>query len=186
MSEHDSQPDDLALQVIARELRALPRELPPRRPLWPEVEARISRVQQESAGPSRRAWMPTALAASVLLAVSALALSVHTSLRLQAASTPAVAESGAHDAALQAIESGYATAQLAYLRDLAARDSRLDGETRAVLQDNLRIIEAARSEIETALVEQPRDPLLLDALQSVRRTELEVLARLAGSRHTMI
>jgi hypothetical protein len=87
---------------------------------------------------------------------------------------------------LVAIDQGFTPARLAYLHDLATRESQLDPETRALLLQNLQVIEAATAQIRAALDEYPDDPLLLDALDLVNRNELEILEQLAAPRANMI
>ena len=181
MTESKDDIADIGLHALVRRVQALPQDVPPERSLWPAIEAQISKLPQQR---PRRPMLPLAIAASLFMAASALGLSVYTFM------VPApIAQIAAADPKLDAlgsIDAGYTPARLTYLRDLAMRQLTVDPKTRALLIENLRVIEATGKQIRASLQRYPGDPLLLDALELVSSNELEILEQLADPRANMI
>ena len=148
MKENNDQVADIGLRALVRRLQTLPPEVPPEHSMWPEIEARIRVTRQERA---RRRTPPLALAASLIMAASALGLSIHTALTPAPVQTVTVAAVPAPMDTLSVIDAGYAPARLTYLRDLATRESRLDPQTRQVLLEGLHVIEATSEQIRASL-----------------------------------
>lgn len=72
MKETDMNDTNLNGDALRWQLRALRKEVPPQRDLWPDIAARIAATAQASRAPAARRprWLaPTAMAASLLLAV---------------------------------------------------------------------------------------------------------------------
>ena len=154
---------------LIRQARTLPRSVPPERDLWPDIAARLEETGSAPSpagtavpvqagrhpSPTARRWQPLAWAATLVLAVSAgfwLGRSPDPSaadLAGQAvtaapAATPVVAVGPSPRADLQQTRAALA-------RDI---DQRLDGlnpPTRAVVLDNLAVINQALDEIDAAL-----------------------------------
>lgn len=181
MSDNHHEVADIGLHALVKRVQDLPQEVAPERSLWPDIEAQISKLSQEK---PRRAKLPLAIAASLLMAASAVGLSVYTFVAHSPADQVAVAMPATDP--LTSIEAGYSPARVAYLGDMATRESNLDPRTRELLLANLSLIEATGHQIRASLQRYPNDPLLLDALELVSSNEVEILEQLAAPRANMI
>lgn len=173
----------------------LPRQLPPSRDLWPDIRARIG---EERAGPGRRVpWFPAALAASVVIAVAAVALLRATGPspapgtaiagRLPAPPTPASFGPSA------TLGDNYQAARASLTTELEQRLEALPPESREVVVRNLAAIQAAVAEINAALAGDPGNVFLQQLLMDAYHDELAVLAdlrrvtdRISNSRRNQI
>ena len=174
-------------QLLER-LRGLPRKLAPTNDPWRQIEARISQPATQAA--SRRAVLPLALAASVLLAVL-VGLVVR---------QPATPETGAPESErvaasdfsskefvpnspppgvieLQAGELAYQAAFREYL-DLRAGDSSGSSSRDRRLAEGWTEMLAAEVELLTALASHPDHPLLQSRLNDLRHHQLDYLKNL--------
>lgn len=179
----------------------LPRQIPPRRDLWPGVESRIgSRVGGADVGEStpetgrwpRRweSWRPLAAAATLLMTVG-----VGGYLWLSAEGGPDQVADRAERAA-PALEGGRMTGSLAsaalepaerdYLRTTAdlleildRNRDRLAPETRAALDRTLATIDEAVRDLKAALEEDPNSRQLMLMLESTYRQKIDVLRTVA-------
>lgn len=176
----------------------LPRQIPPRRDLWPGVESRIgsrsggavgeSPKREERQSPSRwKAWRPLAAAATLLMAVG-----VGGYLWMSAGGGPDQAADRAERAAPALEGGGPMTGSLAstalepaerdYLRTTAEllevldrnRD-RLAPETRAALDRTLATVDEAVRDLKAALEEDPNSRELMLMLESTYRQKIDVL-----------
>ncbi len=164
--------------------RALPSEIPPARDLWPEIAARIDDHKVIALGqrqPSRAPMSRKALAAAaiVLVAMSSALTAWLVGDRpvQQYAETPASAAPSGPTAlaAFQPTEQEY----LSTVADLRATlDSRRDvlaPETIAVVERNLRIIDAAIEDSRAALEADPSNTTLPLTLSDMYRRKVELL-----------
>lgn len=147
---------------LQNQLNTLPRELAPERDLWPEIAQHIST-------PARQRWLPTAVAASVL--VSAMSAVFTWQLYQQRAADAALANS---QQLLQQIESPYQLARTSYAEQWPALKTNLDPETAATVERNLQIIRTAHEQLAKALNKQPNDPALQQLLRQTLAKEIEV------------
>lgn len=171
------------LHELRRATKHLPRRIAPTRELLPGVREAILR---ESAGPRQVGWRPwVGLAASLFV----LTASVWTGLWVTRNPTPAAgAAPVARDAELAsefersgflaaADEYDQATARL--LDALEAHREDLPPETRAVISENLRIIDQAIDEVREALAGNPSDPRNGRVLNALYRQKVEFLWRVS-------
>jgi anti-sigma factor RsiW len=129
---------------------ALPREVQPSRDLWPVIAARI---ETGSAAPSWWHRPGLLLAALVLVALGSSALTAAV-LRTPAEPPPiVVTERAAED-----WEEDFDLAAAELRAAVDARRAELDPATRAVVDENLRIIDQAIEETRAALADHPGDP----------------------------
>lgn len=174
----------------------LPRDIQPRRDLWPGVEARVRAEpvstaraggrRSRSEARSSRAWWasPRWLAAAAVVLV---ALTAVTTLwvaggsggrdvdRLAGADGARVG--AAVPVALSQLREGYRPVVERLSGLLEARDENLPPETREVLERNLRIIDAAIAESERALLEHPGSAAQVRALDRSYRRKVDLLER---------
>ncbi|MEO8274936.1 MAG: hypothetical protein ABI639_01880 [Thermoanaerobaculia bacterium] len=173
-------------EIVAR-LQALPREIAPTSDLWPEIAARIRTPSRATSRPSpSRQWL--ALAAMLLLGIlSTLGVVRWRSQRggpLGAGSSVAVPSL---QPAIPASSSGITLAAyaetdrtLAAIRDelrraIDERKDKLPSATRALVFENLRTIDRAIAEIETALAAAPADPELSRTYITYRQRQIDLL-----------
>jgi len=168
-----------ACRAQADELRALrlaatslPREIQPAHNLWPGISARLA--PRRSPAFHARRWVPLAMAATALVAVTALftARMMHRGPAVAAGPAPAEVRPAAFDA-----DRDYAMATEDLERLLAERRSELAPATVAVLERNLALIDAAIAESRAALAADPSNADLRALLWGAHRQKLELLER---------
>jgi hypothetical protein len=183
-------PDDAALRAelaahrqIRSEVRSLEVELVPDRDLWPQIAGRIGapRAARRRGGFwARPLAIPRWAALAALLAV---AVGAGVLLRLQRTAgelPPRVAASPAPPPPVVLAAYAKTDRQLDAIRDdlwrsIEARQAKLPPETRAVVFANLRTIERAIAEIETALAASPADAELGRTYVAYRERQIAVL-----------
>lgn len=175
--------------AIVRDARALP-DLAPSRDLWAGIEARIQApvVSLPATGAARlrprwraTAWL-SAAAAALILATAGITYTVtmrHARTQAQLATTrPSVSTPVTNVAALP-MERVY-DKEIARLQHvLQERRSTLDSSTVAVIERNLRIIDAAIAQSRTALEKDPASGLLNDQMNSALTQKVELLRTVA-------
>jgi hypothetical protein len=163
---------------------------PPSRDLWPAIGARIAAGPRAAALPPRRRFaftVPQLAAASVLLA----ALSGWLAVRMISPSRqpgPAIATGsgqpvdGSGDASLTpvAFDEQQYDAAIRELQDAIDRGrSRLDPETVAAVERNLRLIDQAVDDARRALAADPSSGYLSGYMVQTRQRKLELLRQVA-------
>ena len=182
------------LEAIARRAAQLPL-LSPSRDLWSGIEARIEApviALRASSPPTTLPWRGLAIAASLLVAVTA---GVTYSI-LKRGSTAELAATN-DSATFAARPSGVAvepasfqtagqTAEQTFDREIGAmrkivdqRRKELDPATVIVLEKNLKLIDAAIAESKAALAKDPASAFLMDRLTHAYDTKLQLLRGVA-------
>lgn len=189
-----------AIREILRRAAGLPRGIEPPEDLWPGIEARIRR---EGAGPGdggpgggadgalaspisslRRTapWLAAAAAVLVALTAGVTLWIAGGPADAGVASGPAADTSEATSAMLTGaagVEAGYRPMVDRLSGVLERQGDRLPPETREVVERNLRVIDAAIAEAESALARHPASPELLRALDRSYRRKIDLLQRSA-------
>jgi len=160
------------LRAVLEAATALPREIQPPRNLWPEISARL--VARPPRTLAWKRWVPLAVAATALVAVTAL-------LTVRLARHDTVVEAGpapseVHPARFDA-DREYARATADLERLFAERRDQLAPATVAVLERNLALIDAAIAESRAALAADPANADLRALLWGAHRQKLELLER---------
>ena len=171
---------------IRRTAASLEEHLPPPR-LWAKIASSIEDRQRKpwwerSLANTFSAWVPVAVAASLAMLIGGAALLVWraappTALENTALENAALENTAPQNAELEPAVSGVPMAEQHYEQAIAglqliadAQNAGLDPGTRAVLQQNLAVIDRAISESRAALSTEPASVLaqesLLDALDS--------------------
>jgi hypothetical protein len=156
-------------------LRALARERAPQRDLFPEIAARIAPA------PRRFGWPVAAAAALLLLAGLALLLRLQRTAVEPAppSATPAVAlgptPSTIARSAYGDTDRALAGIRLELRRTIEERKDDLPPETRALVFENLRVIDQAIADIEAALDAAPADPDLARTYIAYRERQIDLL-----------
>lgn len=156
------------LQALLAAAAALPKSIPPRRDLWGGIAVRLG---QRATGNVQRAFWTGALAAAATIVI---AFAIY---RLLPPSTVLYRPEGRRWAAVQA---DYEQSAAALAATLAAergggRGGRLRPETVALLERNLRIIDAAIQESRAALARDPGNAELRQLFAAAYRQKVELL-----------
>ncbi len=154
--------------MLVREVRNLDREIQPGRDLWPGIERNISQMPQRKWTLLPGNWMPYAVAASLIIAVSSLVVN------LVGPGQPATKMVTANYA-IDSVQKGYRKVRNPLVEQFAETNKRLDPDTLNDLYRNIKIIENARLEIEAQVRKYPEDPRLVEMLMRVHQQELELL-----------
>ena len=181
------------LEAIARRAAELPL-LSPSRDLWSGIEARIQAevvalpVHREAPAPARLPWRRLAIAASLLVAATAGV--TYSLVKQNAAAELAGNDSSAVSAPLAGSSVqpvSLQTAQQTFDREIGAmrkvvdeRRRELDPATVAVLEKNLKLIDAAIAESKAALAKDPASAFLMDRLTHAYDTKLQLLRGVAN------
>jgi len=172
----------------------LPREIPPRRDLWPGI---AERVEGRHVVPLRPRWghgllgrWPVGLAAAAALVGASSALTAllmrggapgQLPIGAQGTLRPAALAGGL--ASIREAEGEYEKAAAALLASLQARKGSLSPETLEAVEKNLAVIDGALREVRAALEADPANPGLVRMLASTHQKKIDVLQRVA--RHPM-
>ena len=167
-----------ALWRVVQEARDLPREMAPPDELWNDIAEGIARSGEETvAVPARRSLVPIlaafATAALFLAAVSA-GFGVWMTRQTPREVSERVNAPSGYEQALQEC----ATARATLLADLEERKGALSPQTLTTVNENLKVIDAAISEIRNALEADPRDERLRRMLVLTYEEEVGLLARI--------
>ncbi len=195
------------LEAIARSAAQLP-ALSPSRDLWSGIEARIqapivalpTRIAQSDAArelpaapveplPAGLPWRRLAIAASLLLAASAgitySLVKQNTAPDLASTNDSASVEAKLPTVPVQAVSAQ--SAEQTFDREIGAmrnvinqRRGDLDSATIAVLEKNLKVIDAAIAESKAALAKDPASAFLMDRLTHAYDTKLQLLSGVAA------
>jgi hypothetical protein len=181
------------LEAIARKAAELPL-LAPSRDLWSGIEARIQAqivelpVHRDLPAPARLPWKRLAIAASLLVTVTAGV--TYSIVKRDATSELASVDSSVVTApiggaavqpvSLQSAEQTFDREIGAMRRIVDERRKELDPATVAVLEKNLKLIDAAISESKAALAKDPASAFLMDRLTHAYDTKLQLLRGMAS------
>lgn len=186
-----------ALEAIARRAAQLPL-LTPSRDLWSGIEARIQApvialpgapASAPVAAPARLPWRRLAIAASLLVAATAgityTLVARHAAAPLADANDTATVD--ARLPAATAVPVSTVSAEQTFDREIGAlhdvieqRRKDLDPATIAVLEKNLKLIDAAIAESKAALAKDPASAFLMDRLTHAYDTKLQLLSGVAA------
>jgi hypothetical protein len=157
-----------AVQALLAEAGRLPRSIQPTSDLWGGIEHRLV----SGSSPARRRFRTVyqvAAALGFLLLGAALATAWH---------------SGREPAGFRASQARYAAASAALAEQLTHNPAGLSPATRAVVERNLAIVDAAISEAESALSQDPGNPALEQMLVARYEQRLGLLRRATRSNPT--
>jgi hypothetical protein len=171
------------LRRLQRAVKALPRGIAPERDLLPGIRVGVG-LETPLAGrlPVAR-WL--AVAASLIVLTGAVWFGLRS---IDSRPAPTVAGSGAGDvflagdlnlAEFEAAEIEYEEAAERLLEIVEARGDELSPETRAVIEENLRIIDGAIDQVREALNDEPDDTRNGYMLNALYRQKVEFLWRVS-------
>lgn len=171
------------LYRLQQATQALPRGIAPERDLLPGIRDRIGRDARRGGGSSWIRW--AAVAASLIVLSGAVWVGLRSPDTGQT-STDGAAEVGSvmfaadvNLAEFEAAELEYEQATARLLDIVEARGDELTPETRAVIEENLRIIDEAIDQVRDALNEEPGDTRNGHILNALYRQKVEFLWRVS-------
>jgi hypothetical protein len=164
MTDHSD--DKMTELELARLVRELDQEIQPNRDLWVGVQRQILGHPQKPAR-ERQFWMPYAVAASLLIAVSALFLNV---VQLQQ-----VDPVQGRMAGIDQLQDEYVKARNPMVDEFTRVNHSLDSETKTELYRNLKIMADAREKLEAEVRANPENPRLRELLIKLHEQELALL-----------
>lgn len=196
--ENDYSELDAETREIVRAAAELP-ALSPSRDLWSGIAARIEAPvvalpvhHHVGATPARLPWRRLAVAASLLVAVTA-GVTYSIVKQTSSAEVASTSDSASVDATLPVAPAAAGeaiamqTATQTFDREIAAmrkvvdeRRKELDPATVAVLEKNLKLIDGAIAESKAALAKDPASAFLLDRLTHAYDTKLQLLRGVAS------
>ena len=170
------------------ELRALQRDVPPPRDLWPGIEAAIRDGDSTPRPqPAAARWRPPRWALGLVAGVALLANGIWIGrVLLPPAQSPAMANTMAATTTAPAVLSvasftpgpAYEAARAAQLAQLPARLAALPQSTRDQVQLSLETLQRSIREISAALGQEPANALLHSLLIDAYQEEMRVLTTL--------
>ena len=189
------------LEAIARRAAQLPL-LTPSRDLWSGIESRIQApvialphtagevpATAQPVAPARLPWRRLAIAASLLIAATA-GITYAIVARSSTAQLAETNDSATVDARLPVtpvLAVSTASAEQTFDQEIGAmrnvidqRRQDLDPATIAVLEKNLKVIDAAIAESKAALAKDPASAFLMDRLTHAYDTKLQLLSGVAA------
>ncbi|MFT5011556.1 MAG: hypothetical protein ACJAX5_000357 [Patiriisocius sp.] len=157
---------------LAREVRALDMEIQPDRNLWPGIERKIEEFPQSKKADLSATWLRFGMAASVLMAFSALVMSV-TDYRSDSGAAPLVSES--RPGTLETMQVEYLKTRDPLVAQFTEANRDLAPDTLEELYRNIEIVAQARLDIEIQVKQDPTNRRLIEQLMRIHERELELL-----------
>jgi anti-sigma factor RsiW len=168
---------------LQRASQALPRGIAPERDLLPGIRDLIGRDARRAQGSSWRRW--AAVAASLIVLTGAVWVGFRS---LDSETVPSEVATGSGAVLLaadinmvefEAAETVYEEAAAHLLEIVEARGDELSPETRAVIEENLQIIDEAIDQVRDALNAEPDDTRNGHILNALYRQKVEFLWRVS-------
>lgn len=166
-----------ALQRIASDARRLPPSIQPSRDLWPGIASRLETGPRRQTV-RRRPWRLALVAAMIAAAfVGGMIVARRTPDEAggPAIGSPAPGTGGVVFAEFQSVRAQYTDARQTLLAALETNKSLLSPETRAVIDENLAVINQAVADIEVALARDPSNRQLMELLVAAYDDEVGLL-----------
>lgn len=168
-NKRNNKVDDGLSLALAREIRQLDPEMTPSRDLWPAIERGMEQHVQPTKIPIN--WMPYSVAASLLIAVSALISNV---VLINQQFAPELVQ-GSGNFAVDVNQKSYLKVRNSLKDQFMETNSMLPLATLDDLNHNIDILENARIEIETQIRANPQDSRLIELLMRIHAQEIELL-----------
>ncbi|HTO72328.1 MAG TPA: zf-HC2 domain-containing protein [Gemmatimonadales bacterium] len=165
------------LHTLAAQSKALPREIAPERELWSGIAGRMDGSNVVNTIRRRRfSFSPLALAAA---AVALIALSVVATLLLVQHPAAPIAQQPPAPGVMNAGTNAEAAALVKLVGEVREFERSLPPGTRALVAENLKLIDAAIAESERALAGQPGNAAVTRMLEARYQQRLELLEQAA-------
>ena len=171
MSERDTNFGSNAADLrLARLIRDLPDELTPTRDLWPGIERNIVDYPQRQKRDTSRDLLPYGVAASLVIAMSALMFAMFGS---GVREPPYVS----FDRSIDKMEAEYVRVRNPMVQEFSETNRDLDPVVLEDLYKNIEIIAQARRDIEDQVRKNPENLRLVEMLMRIHEQELDLLGR---------
>jgi hypothetical protein len=168
--ENGSNSSEVTDLSLARQIKNLDREMRPERDLWLGIERQIQDFPQKRKLTLPSDWMPYGIAASLLIAFSALMLNI---AQLDKPESGFVST----DQSFDRMQSEYVQVRNPMVQKFWEVNKDLDEKVLNDLYRNLDILEQARRDIEAQVRENPENRRLVEMLMSIHEQELDLLKR---------
>ena len=169
MTDNDNSSSDRLDFNLAKAVRELDKDMVPERDLWPGIERRIADLPQRRGQGWRNRVMPVAVAASFLLAVSTMVLTLYRFDQLD------TKRELTFDQSMSQMQTEYLNVRNPLFREFEEANKDLDQETIALIYRNIEIIAQARRELEAELKKNPENQRLVKMLMRIHQQELDLL-----------
>lgn len=167
MTEEQTEKALISDLELARLVRDMDKEKLPQRDLWLGVQRNILDHPQPTSRRDSNFWMPYAVAASLLVAVSALMLNLAQVQTRSPFTTDTVGFDQLHQE--------YVQVRNPMVEEFNRVNHTLDEKTMTELHRNLEILEQARKELEMQVRKNPENTRLMELLMKVHEQELDLL-----------
>jgi len=158
---------------LARDVRALDMEIQPDRNLWPGIERKIEDFPESKKTGFSVSWMRFGMAASVLMAFSALVLSV-TDFRVDDGAA-ALVFNQSRPGTLETMQVEYLKTRDPLVAQFTETNRDLAPDTLEELYRNIEIVAQARLDIESQVKKDPTNRRLVEQLMRIHEREIELL-----------
>lgn len=159
--------------MLARQVRELDREIQPNRDLWAGIERKIESYPQAKKTERSMPWMGLGMAASVLMAFSAMVLSVMGFQNNPDQSLVAFEQTGGNT--LETMQVEYLKTRDPLVQQFTENNRNLGPETLEELYRNIEIMAEARRSIESQVRKDPTNRRLVEQLMRIHEQELALL-----------
>ncbi|MEX0942532.1 MAG: hypothetical protein WD002_08300 [Pseudomonadales bacterium] len=168
MDKHNTDGTDPGDLRLARAIRDLDSQIQPTRNLWPGIERKIADYPQRRNLVWSREWMPYGVAASLLIALSALVISL-IDVRSEGS------EFVSYDRAIDNMQAEYVQVRNPMVQQFSETNRDLNPVVLEDLYKNIEIMEQARREIEDQVRKNPENRRLVEMLMRIHEQEMELL-----------
>lgn len=160
---------------LAREVRALDRDILPSRNLWPGIERKMEAFPQTKKPEYSASWLRFGMAASVLMAFSALVLTVaDLGFDGTRGNTASLFEQS-RPTSLETMQVEYLKTRAPLVEQFTETNRSLSPDTLEELYRNIEIMAQARQDIEAQVRLDPTNRRLVEQLMRIHEQELALL-----------
>ena len=172
-------PDDLG-----RRLTELDWDMQPKRDLWPDISSRIHFSDRKIKAKARPAWLPFAMAASVVVATVSLVFSTMSLQRSNDADKYATTLAMYQQAQIQLIDQQHQMVRVQFSQLLERERDTLSAGFITEVENLMMTVDQASAEIKKAMAAQPNDPDYASMLVRTYQQELKFLNKVTALRVT--
>jgi len=175
----DCRSEEEALRRILQQAHELPREIAPPRELWDRIANKISGHEEAALTRPRSASRARLLAKMAMVVLFLMVISAGLAVRMSRntsrdVSAPAIGYGDCEEALQEC-----AQARAALLADLDEHKAKLSPKTLTTVNDNLRVIDKAITDIKNALKGDPENSRLKELLVHTYAKQVQFLAEVA-------
>ncbi|MBT8115751.1 MAG: hypothetical protein KJP04_10225 [Arenicella sp.] len=175
---------------VSQQLAELEWDTQPRRDLWPDIASKIRfadrRLKIKQRWTSKSVWVPTAIAASLVLVIGTVMFNSVLYQQNLANQKYQAAMALYQEAQLQLIEQQHQTVRLQLAGLLNRQNANLSPDFVAEVEKLMQNIDSAASEIKKAISSQPNNPNYTSLLVRTYQQELKLLNRVETTPDTTI